>query len=714
MARLAPVIVGTPTTAASSGASLSLPVPSGATSGDVLVAALRSQAANSGTDWAASGWTRIGPSFVASTADGRVMGLYALRVTGTPPASVAFTVGASGRVVGAMVIVRGVDPTTLTAGQSPTYAGTILTRGRRAEGYSISDACLQLSIGANENTGSNSSTPTTTPSGHTLVQRVDTGTSLPSSRTSVEIWQRTWSGAGTTADADFAWAAASGQGAQSVALLGAEEPEPDPAPERDGEASLTLDASSVVRVDRAPVNVTSVLATPGWTMAHRGNGTGGNTGEHTAFAYRQAVNRGYPVLEMSLARTSDGVWFGLHDQYLDRTSGVSGNVDPTTMTWATLTANYQITNGADGIVRPYYRLDDLIADYGDTHVLMLDPKHRHSSHRSEFLDICEQLGPERCIVKFYYSESSLATAAAARGLKSWGYCYEADLTDPQLNTRLAPWTLLGLEYSASPGAWTTIKSYGKPVIGHIAASQADYNTAISKGADAVQCGASQLIAAVGPAGESYARTGTAGIVLTATAVGQADGGEHERGAAAGLSLAASAVGIADGGEKVVTGSAGLTLTASATAVADGGEHVRTGVAGLTLAGLGYVETDGGTVTRSGTAGLTLTATGTATVHGGEHVRVGVASLDLIATAATETASEILRGGIASLVLTATATATADGGTVETTGTAHLRLAAVGYITADDTGPLGPIRWLVDPWTLDLAGPAPLTLSMEDA
>lgn len=657
MAVVAPVRRGswteaTPTT----GTSLSIPVPPGIEVGDVLVAAIRNQTAQA-TDFTSSGWTRQGPTFPGSTTDGRLMGFYAIRVTSGNIASltgsVTFSCGTSGRMVGGMAAFTGVDPTTLLAGSTTSYAGTLITNGRRAAAFSVSGPCIQLTVGANENTSSNSATPTTTPASHTLGLRSNTGTALPSSRTSIDVYERTFTASGTTSDADVAWVAASGQGAHSIALLGAEES----APPLDvtGTAGVGLAATADVRAVRGPVNVDAVLATPGFTMAHRGNGTGGNTAEHSAFAYLQAANRGYPVLEMSVNRTSDGVWFGLHDQYLDRTSGVTGSIDPTTMTWATLTSTYQIVNGADGVVRPYFRLDDLIAEYGSTHVLMLDPKYRHSSHRSEFLDICEAVGPDHCMVKFYVDNTSLAAAAAARGLKTWGYAYPADLSDPSFSTWASAWTTLGMTYDASSGDWATILGYGKPVIAHIAASQANYDTAIAAGASGVQCGASQTITAVGPIGELYSRTGAATVNLEASATATASGGTVVRTGVATLAITGTAEAIASGGTVDRAGTAGLVITAAATATASGGIVTRTGTATIALTLTGEVA--GGAVVRTGSATIAIDATATASVSGGT----------------------VTRAGSATFTIGATATATATGGTIVRTGTAVLYLTAVGMV-----------------------------------
>ena len=64
-----------------------------------------------------------------------------------------------------------------------------------------------------------------------------------------------------------------------------------------------------------------LAAEDGFYWAHRGGSA--SFPEHSLHAYTQSVLRGFGSLEISLNRTADGVWFGLHDANLDRTSQAS-------------------------------------------------------------------------------------------------------------------------------------------------------------------------------------------------------------------------------------------------------------------------------------------------------------------------------------------------------------------------------------------------------
>ena len=58
-------------------------------------------------------------------------------------------------------------------------------------------------------------------------------------------------------------------------------------------------------------SVQDMLTQPEFYSAHRGGSA--DDPEMTMQAYRNSAKRGYGALEISLARSSDGIWFGLHD-----------------------------------------------------------------------------------------------------------------------------------------------------------------------------------------------------------------------------------------------------------------------------------------------------------------------------------------------------------------------------------------------------------------
>jgi hypothetical protein len=238
-------------------------------------------------------------------------------------------------------------------------------------------------------------------------------------------------------------------------------------------------------VGKTPVE--KMMATPGATWAHRGGSA--NWPEMTGYAYQQAVNRGYGCVEISMSRTKDGVWFGLHDATLDRVAGVTGNVIPSDLTWQELRVAYNVVVGAAGAPKPFMSWQELLAIIPQKCVVVFDPKHSMG-----FLDEClamvkRDIGAERGVFKFYGVGSGAVNAAVRAtdaGFHTWGYFYEADVASGALHRDQHAWSLLGMEWDAPTETWNTIKSYGKPVVAHIVPSLAAYDAAMLKGADIAQ------------------------------------------------------------------------------------------------------------------------------------------------------------------------------------------------------------------------------------
>jgi hypothetical protein len=237
-------------------------------------------------------------------------------------------------------------------------------------------------------------------------------------------------------------------------------------------------------------SVDAMLAEPGFTIAHRGGSRAWP--EMSIYAYCQSQLAGYKAVEVSLARTADGVWFGHHDQTLLRTSGV--DIDPATLDWADVQAlmidGSLCEDNPATADRPYARLEELLPILSRT-VVFVDPKYA-MSHVAELFDVLDtqpNSPQDRFVAKFFGQQggmpedaTSLALIAANRGYQSWGYFYEGgDFT-------YAPrWSILGMDLGASQTAWDDLAAAGpgKPIIGHIAVNQTQYATAISKGAAGV-------------------------------------------------------------------------------------------------------------------------------------------------------------------------------------------------------------------------------------
>lgn len=212
-----------------------------------------------------------------------------------------------------------------------------------------------------------------------------------------------------------------------------------------------------------------------WLVAHRGGSA--SWPEHTQRAYTQAVWAGAHALEISCARTSDGVWIGCHDLTLARLGGPDTPVAQ--MTWA------EVEQAMSGTGNLPARLDWLLERYGHSHVVVFDPKYSASTYMAEYL---EMLAPykDRVILKFSGDSSWLFVEWKRAGLVTWGYGYQAWRTDsPDAWTSLLTdpsKDIISLHGPYSSEAWAEAIAVGKPLTAHILASRTEFDSAVTAGA----------------------------------------------------------------------------------------------------------------------------------------------------------------------------------------------------------------------------------------
>lgn len=244
----------------------------------------------------------------------------------------------------------------------------------------------------------------------------------------------------------------------------------------------TAQVATFREVPRGYLSVTEMLAQDTFYWAHRGGSA--VVPEMSLYAYARAADQGFGGLEVSLARTSDGVWFGLHDQTLDRTSNVTG-MDPETMTWAEV-QEYRIIlpQAYPQPHRPYMRIEEMVEAYGHTHVFIVDPKHALDKSDELFDYLLSVMPSDRIIAKYWGPSSTLADTVRPKNIQSWGYYYESTWDTDKANA--GDWDMLGMQWDASQATWDDVISYGKPTVAHVCATRAAADTAIAKGADGIQ------------------------------------------------------------------------------------------------------------------------------------------------------------------------------------------------------------------------------------
>jgi hypothetical protein len=483
-----PTIMGVPTTFATSSAvtSFSINKPSWVIDGDALIMALSAQSATTTVDFASNGWTRISKDFVASSGGVRTIAFYARPVPSAAALSdTSFTFtstdsGPSGRIAAEMFVVRGAELSDLTAATSPYGFPSGQSVTVKPDTPEVGNGLLLVAYNA-QFVSSEAYTVASGPSGMTLQKFLPSSTGAQS-KTILAVYKQnvetTYAG-----DKTLTWTGAQAQTsgcAITIRAAGALDPN-NGRPVKYTSALNTLadghmlytsalnTLSTPLEVRPMPTGyatVAAMLASTPFYIAHRGGSA--SWPEMSLYAYTQSVFWGLGALEISLGRSSDGVWFGLHDDTLDRTSGTTG-FTASAHTWAEIQA-FQITaaettNPAQP-TRPYMRWEELMDVYYDSHVIMVDPKFA-VGFRSEMLDMMDAMPgtpTDKFLVKYYGVSSALATDARARGYKTWGYFYQADAAN--FAAYQGYWDILGLEFSADQATWNTMLAYGKPVIAH--------------------------------------------------------------------------------------------------------------------------------------------------------------------------------------------------------------------------------------------------------
>lgn len=251
-----------------------------------------------------------------------------------------------------------------------------------------------------------------------------------------------------------------------------------------------------------------------WWMAHRGGSA--DYQEHCTRGYLQCAIAHADVLEMSLVRSSDGVFFGAHDETADRTSSsVRGqNWKFSEHTAAEIEALVQdLPNRGDTrfSTAPYMRLTELVNTWSKSHSIMLDPKYINTAGRADLYNYIKTIPDyqNRILGKFYHTGIAIANEFHAIGCKVWGYSYTADVgtfntsdtTDPNRTFTVRPatdssstaatigyWDFTGLEWNAEDAVWAAMiqLSGSKKVLAHICPTAAAAAEGVRKKARALQ------------------------------------------------------------------------------------------------------------------------------------------------------------------------------------------------------------------------------------
>jgi hypothetical protein len=476
-----------------------------------------------------AGWTTVGTSIVDGSAPQLTANVYYRLYQSGDTVSPVWNFSGGSNATYTMVAYTGVDQTTpVTDARVDAYAGTttakttgtITTTGPRiiVSGFGDRNAGVYTA-----NTDTFRAVSTHSAATSSWVQDSDTEVTLGSQA-------RTATGPSTSVGSSFILA---------VKLVGASGVQASVATAT-GTAYRAMAMGSPIKewwLDRGS-----------YYIAHRGGSA--DYVEHTLNAY-QTTNAKvkYRAMEISTWMTTDGVWLASHDRLTDRMFGAGQSIDIPTNTYAAVMAATAAgtTNGG----YPMAKVTDIIDSFDDQIIWYIENK--RNTNATEFFAMLDAYpnASNRFVIKNVYNATTIPQTARSKGYKNWGYYYEADLVN--LDSTYQTFDMLGMDYTASTDAWTTILAKGLPVIGHVCLTAANIATAFSKGAVGVMTGKvlsgpnapATVATAVGVAYDAAATPQTtAAPASLATAVGTAFDATVSASAIGAPAVLATAIGTA--------------------------------------------------------------------------------------------------------------------------------------------------------------------------
>ena len=264
------------------------------------------------------------------------------------------------------------------------------------------------------------------------------------------------------------------------------DPNAEPPARPGGGVEVHGDGSASVWVHEAPQDVPAqmrampsgypsidaMVAQKGFLVAHRGGSA--SWPEMSMRAYTNSVAHGAGALEVSVGRTSDGVWVLAHDQNLQRVDPAAPATPIAQMTWAEV---QRYRTAGEKILR----IEEYLEAYGRSHVTVLDPKYS----AQQWTDLAAKLPADarsRVIWKSAGDATWLAAQWKAAGWRCWGYAYAQHASDGSLAKWAPSWDYLGFPWDAPSMAWKVATSFGKPVWAHICPTKAAYDQGLQNGA----------------------------------------------------------------------------------------------------------------------------------------------------------------------------------------------------------------------------------------
>lgn len=508
--------------ASTSGLSVVVPTPAGVGVGDYLVAFVCSQESTVQT-FTASGWSVIAtPGFgQTNVAGARVVTVLGRAIADAAalaalPASTTFTKGgSSNRNVGIVQIIKGVK-LSAPVNAVGTWASNSSSTTTTVPAATTTVANTLVYTVGNGNAGANVQMLPTTVSGSVRqgYYQSPAGTAdsdVSASRTLLGVFSRAQAVAGSTGTVPHAQANASGQKAAfQIAFTPADEvvvpgitPTTgakywDGSVERDvqlarwdGNAESRI--ASLEAYDENVYDWAAVSSERPFFIAHRGGSY--TWPEMSAAAYRRAARiYGMRALELSVHRSSDGVFVLHHDPTTTRATGQAYTI--ATTPWSTLSTLKTLASKTSNPNQPdefLARLDQVLPLYMGNRVIFLEDKTYNAQNRADLIAYVKSLpGWQSVVWKVDGNTGNAAALAGANaGMRSWGYFFSG-YEPSTFAANASRFDFIGPDMNFTAAEWAQADATGKPFIAHIIQTQAQLDTVLSHSPVGVMLANAQL------------------------------------------------------------------------------------------------------------------------------------------------------------------------------------------------------------------------------
>lgn len=246
----------------------------------------------------------------------------------------------------------------------------------------------------------------------------------------------------------------------------------------DAPFALTLKANAIA-ASTATEQIDLYWANAPFYAAHRTGGA--NWPELTLYGLQQCLAWGVKAVELSVWKTADDVWVCHHDHNTARMTGANINIyDATWAELSGLTTTAEFTDDPGQPRRPIMRLDTALDALPPNVIAYIDDK--TTMNVGSLLDLLDTYpnARGRFVFKQFMAQWAQADAARARGYRTWGIYYDAEIVTAP--TRTGSFDTLGMNFNATQEHWNAALATGKPVMGHIILNPSQKTSAQSKGA----------------------------------------------------------------------------------------------------------------------------------------------------------------------------------------------------------------------------------------